>query len=104
MFENSEGQRVDPVPFVVVTGAGFLMCYSFLPVYLLSFGVRVPLAVVLTTGVFLALTAGAYRRLVADVRPALRTEVPSGARLQRIFYGALVVAGVFLLLTLLTTM
>ena len=103
MFENSEGQRVDPVPFAVVTGAAFLLCYSFLPVYFLSLGVRVPAAIVVTTGVFLALTAGAYRRLVTNVRPNLREVVPSGARRGRILYGALVVAGVFLLLTLLTT-
>ena len=100
MLRNSEGQTVDPVPFFVVTGALFLMCYSFLPVYFLSFGVQVLSAVVVTTGVFVTLTVGAYSRLVANVRPELREEVPSTMRLQRIFYGGLVLAGVLLLLTL----
>ena len=100
MLRDSEGRTVDPVPFFVVTGALFLMCYSFLPVYFLSFGVQVLSAVVVTTGVFVALTVGAYSRLVANVRPGLREEVPSAMRLQRIFYGGLVLASVLLLLTL----
>ena len=100
MLRNSEGQTVDPVPFSVVTGALFLLCYSFLPVYFLSFGVQVLSAVVVTTVVFVVLTVGAYSRLVASVRPELREEVPSAMRLQRIFYGGLILAGVLLFLTL----
>jgi len=100
MLRNSEGQTVDPVPFFVVTGALFLVCFSFLPVYFLSFGVQAPLAVVVTTGVFVALTVSAYSRLVVNVRPERRAEVPSAVRLQRLFYGGLILAGVLLFLTL----
>lgn len=103
MLENSEGRAVDPVPFAVLTAVSFLLCYSFLPVYLLSLGVRVPIAVAVATGVFVALTAGAYSRLVANARPELRAEVPPATRLQRIFYGGLILAAVFLLLTLAAT-
>lgn len=100
MLRNSEGQAVDPVPFIVVTGMAFLGCYSFFPVYCLSLGLQVPVALGVTTGIFLALAAGAYYRLVWNARPEVRTEVSPGLRLEHIFYGALVVTGVFLLLTI----
>jgi hypothetical protein len=100
VLRNSEGQAVDPVPFIVVTGMSFLGCYSFFPVYWLSLGFQIPVALGVTTGIFLALAAGAYYRLVWNARPEVRTEVSPGLRLEYIFYGALVVTGVFLLLTL----
>lgn len=91
---------MDPVPFLVVTGLSFLGCYSFFPVYFLTLGAQVPLAIVVTTGIFLALAAAAYNRLVRKARPELRGEVSPDLRLQQIFYRALVVTGVFMLLTL----
>lgn len=100
MLQNSEGQAVDPVPFIVVTGMSFLGCYSFFPVYCLSLGFRIPVALGVTTGIFLALATAAYYRLVWNARPEVRKEVSPGLRLEHIFYGALVVTGVFLLLTL----
>jgi hypothetical protein len=100
VLQNSEGERVDPVPFVVVTGMAFLVCYSFFPVYFLSFGVRLPVAIALTTGIFLALAVAAYSRLVRTVRPEIKQEVPAEVRLQKIFYYAIIVTGVFFLLTL----
>jgi hypothetical protein len=39
--------------------------------------------------------------MVWSARPDLRGEVPAGVRLQRLFYGAVAVGGVLLLLTLL---
>lgn len=102
MLRNREGETVDPVPFAVVTGLSFLGCYSFFPVYWLSFGFSTTAAVGATTVVFLALAGGAYYRLVWNARPDLRSEVSPGLRLEYIFYGALVVTGVFLLLTLVT--
>lgn len=100
MFQNSEGDPVDPVPFVVVTAMSFLVCYSFFPVYFISFGVRLPVAIALTTGIFLALAVGAYSRLVRSVRPEIKQEVPAEVRLQKIFYYAIIVTGIFFLLTL----
>jgi amino acid transporter len=98
---SSEEEAVDRVPFVVVTGMAFLVCYSFFPVYLVSLGLSTALAVVVTTGVFLPLAAVAYNRFVRDARPGVRREVPAGLRLESLVYHAIVVAGLFLLLTLL---
>ncbi|WP_267163989.1 hypothetical protein [Halovenus salina] len=100
MVQNSEGEPVDPVPFVVVTGMFFLVCYSFFPVYFLSLGVGLPAGLALTTSIFLALAAGAYNRLVRSFRPEVRREVPAEIRLQKIFYYAIIVTGVFLFLTM----
>jgi hypothetical protein len=99
VLRNSEGTSVDPVPFIVVTGLSFMGCYSFFPVYFLSFGLSVPVAVVVTTGIFGALAAGAYSRLVWNARPEIRDEVPAGLRLETFIYYALAAAGVLLLLT-----
>ncbi|MFC7058189.1 hypothetical protein [Halovenus salina] len=76
MVQNSEGEPVDPVPFVVVTGMFFLVCYSFFPVYFLSLGVGLPAGLALTTSIFLALAAGAYNRLVRSFRPEVRRRSP----------------------------
>jgi len=100
VLQNSEGERVDPVPFIVVTGMSFLVCYSFFPVYFLSFGVELPVAIALTTAIFLALAVVAYSRLVRSVRPEIKQEVPAEVRLQKIFYYAIIVTGIFFFLTL----
>lgn len=102
MFQNSEGKTVDPVPFCVVTGMAFLGSYSFFPVYFLSFGVPTPVALVITTGIFSVLAVCAYSRFVWNARPEIRREVSAGLRLEKMFYYALVVTGLFLLLTLVT--
>jgi hypothetical protein len=101
VLRNRDGRRVDPVPFVVVTGLAFLGCYSFLPVYCVSLGLSPSVAVGVTTAVFLPLAGGAYYRLVWTTRPAVRGEVSPGLRLEHIFYAALAVTGLLLLLTLL---
>jgi hypothetical protein len=100
---NPEEEPVDRVPFVVVTGVVFLLCYSFLPVYLLSLGLSAPLAVVATTVVFVPLAAGTYKRFVVDVHPEARREVPAGLRLESLAYHAALLTGLFLLLTLFMT-
>ena len=101
MFRNREGRPVDPVPFLVVTGLAFLGSYSFVPVYCLSLGLSMHVSTGTSTVVFLGLSAVTYHRMVWAARPDLQGEVPPGFRLQRLFYGVLVVVGVLLLLTLL---
>jgi len=100
MLRNREGRSVDPVPFLVVTGMGFLGTFSFVPVYCLALGVPVSVALLIATAVFVVLAAGAYYRLVWGARPEVKEEVSAGLRLENIFYMALVVTGVLLLLTL----
>lgn len=101
MLGNSDGDSVDPVPFLVVTGLSFLGAYSFFPVYFLTLGLSVQTALAAATGIFLTLAAAAYSRLVWNARPEATQEVDPGLRLEQIFYYAVVVTGLFLLLTLL---
>ena len=101
VLSNREGTRVDPVPFLVVSGLSLVGSLSFVPVYCLSLGLSMPVSVGAGVSVFLGLTAVAYHRMVWTARPELRGEVPPGLRLQRLVYGVLVAAGVLLLLTVL---
>ena len=101
VLRNREGTKVDPVPFLVVSGLSLLGSLSFVPVYCLSLGLSVPVSAGAGVAVFLGLSAVAYHRMVWTHRPDLRGEVPAAIRLQRLVYGVLVVAGVLLLMTLL---
>jgi len=96
---NNAGTAVDPVPFLVVGGLGFLVCYSCGPIYLLSYGLGLPGALALTTAVWVATTAVAYHRFVWTARPEIRSEIPPTLRLRRIGLGVLTVFAVLLLLT-----
>lgn len=91
---------VDPVPFLVVAALGFLVCYSFGPGYLLALGVDLRAAMVLSSVAVVGTTAFAYHRFVWAARPEVRSEVPATLRARRLLLGALVVAGVFALLSL----
>jgi len=101
VVRNRDGSRVDPVPYLVVTGLAFLGCFSFLPVYLRSLGVGLPASVAVAAAAFVGLAGVAYYRMVWTARPDLRGELPPGRRLQRLLYAALVVVGVLTALTLL---
>ena len=100
VFRNREGTRVDPVPYLVVTGLAFLGCFSFLPLYLRAAGVDLRAALAGSGVVFASLAALAYHRLVWTARPTLRGEVPPERRLRRVLHAALVVAAVLVGLTL----
>lgn len=81
---NTDGTPVDPVPFLVATALTFAVCYSFGPMYFVAFGVELPVAIVLSTGVFVAGTVLAYRSLVVHARPEMRGEISTYGRLRRI--------------------
>ncbi|WP_254536433.1 hypothetical protein [Halomarina litorea] len=99
-LRNSEGERVDPIPFLVATSTAFLVTFSFGPVYCLSLGLPLEVGLLACTLVFVGLTLAAHHRLVRQDRPALRGEVPPALRIRQLFYVALVATGVLLLLTL----
>jgi len=99
-LQNRWGTEVDPVPFLVVVLTAFATCYSFGPVYLLSFGLEQSVALVASTVVFLGSTTTAYHRLVWTYRPARREEVPVAARFRRLILSTLVIVGVIALLCL----
>lgn len=89
------------MPFLVVSGLSVLGSLSFVPVYCLALGLSMSVSVGAGVAVSLGLSAVAYHRMVWTASPELRGEVPPGIRLQKLVYGALLVAGVLLLLTLL---
>lgn len=86
-LRNARGDRVDPVPWLVVTAMAFLLCYAFVPIGLAEFGASPPIALGFTTALFLAVAAVAFDQLIWRARPDLREEIPSGLRLQRYILG-----------------
>jgi hypothetical protein len=99
-FRNREGSAVDPVPYLVVTSLLFLFCLSFGPAYCLALGSSLAAGLVASTLVFLVLAVGAYHQMVWVARPELHGAVPGTQRLQRLFYLAVLVALVFVTLSL----
>jgi len=99
-LENRWGSRVDAVPFAVVALTGLAICYSFGPVYLLTFGVTVPSALAASTGAYALVVVGAYYWLVWTYRPERRSEVPVGQRFRRLLLAMLAAVGLLVLLAL----
>ncbi|MFB6305328.1 MAG: hypothetical protein ABEH47_09185 [Haloferacaceae archaeon] len=98
-LRNRDGTPIDPWPFVVVAGCGVLPVLSFGPLYLGALGASLRASVAGSVAVSVAIVAGAYHRYVRNRRPRMRSEIPPGRRLQRLFYAALALIGVLLLLT-----
>lgn len=90
-LRNRQGVDVDPWPFLVVSGLAFLVVFSFGPVYLLSFGLSLSVALAVSAVVFFGLLGLAHHRLVRTVSPDLVGEVPASERLRRIVYWAVAV-------------
>ncbi|WP_436911149.1 hypothetical protein [Halosimplex marinum] len=99
-FRNREGEAVDPVPFLVVTGTAFAVAYSFGPGYFAALGLSLRGGVVASTGAFAAATAGTYYRLVWTLSPTRREEVPVGDRFERLVLATLACLGLLVLLAL----
>jgi len=99
-LRNRDGTAVDAVPFLVVSGLAFLVCFSFGPIYVLSLGLEGPIVFGLPTVACVVAVAAAYYRLVHTVRPELRGEIPPGQRIAGLFYAALVGAAVLVGLSL----
>ena len=97
MFQNRRGTAVDPVPFLVVAAMAFLLSFSAGPIYGLSFGLGLELALAVSAACWLVGVVVSYHRLVWTVRPNLRAHVPPSARLERIGFATLAF-GLFLLL------
>ncbi|WP_254273676.1 hypothetical protein [Haloarcula marina] len=87
MFRNCEGIAVDPVPFLVVTGLGFAVSFSFGPIYVMELGASFPVSLAAAAVATLGTAAVAYHRYVWTERPGLRGEIPAAARFRRLIYG-----------------
>jgi hypothetical protein len=99
-LRNRDGTPVDAVPFLVVVALAFLLTFSFGPIYAVAVGLSLPQGLSLSTGVFAAVSLGAYVRLVRRARPEIRAEIPPAQRLTRLFYGALCLALFLVLLSI----
>lgn len=98
--QNSVGTPVDPVPFIVVAGFGFLFCFGYGPFYLMELGAELEGALGWSAMLFYVTTGLAYYRFVWTARPARRSEVPAHLRLRRLVLGGVAAVGVLALLTL----
>ncbi|WP_348613460.1 hypothetical protein [Halobaculum rarum] len=100
-LRNREGDPVDPVPFLVVAGMGFMIVFSAGPIYLMAlFGVDVATALAGSAAAFLPVAIVAYHQLVRSARPDLRGELPASWRFRRLWYAAIAFGLLLVLLTL----
>ncbi|WP_280586397.1 hypothetical protein [Halorubrum sp. Boch-26] len=83
---NRHGDRVDPVPFLVVVGLAFAFALSFGPLYGLAYGLALPASVAVSTLAFAVAAAVAYHRLVRCAPPLDAGPLPPGPRLARLLY------------------
>ncbi|WP_135302135.1 hypothetical protein [Haloarcula amylovorans] len=90
MIRNRNGTPVDPVPFLVVSGLGVAVSFSFGPIYVMEFGASLPFSLSIAGLVALGTAAVAYHRYVWTARPELRSEIPADVRLGRLLYGMVV--------------
>ncbi|MXR42871.1 hypothetical protein GRX01_16175 [Halobaculum sp. WSA2] len=98
---NREGDPVDPVPFLVIAGMGFMILLSAGPIYLMAlFGVDVTTALAGSAAAFVPVALVAYHRLVRSARPALREELPTSWRFRRLWYAAIAFGLLLVLLSL----
>ena len=100
MFRNRHGTAVDPVPFLVVAALAFLVSFSVGPIYGLSFGLPLDLAIVASAICCAVAVLGSYHQMVWTARPDLRAEIPPSDRLVRIGYAAVAFGLILVLLSL----
>ena len=100
MLRNRYGTAVDPVPFLIVAATEFLLALSVGPIYGVSFGLPLELAVATSAACWLCGAAAAYHRLVWTARPERREHVPASGRLERLGLATLTAVLVLLLLSL----
>lgn len=87
-LSNRHGSPVDPLPFLVVTLTGGMVCFACGPPYLLAAGVAFGPAVVATSVLAVLVAWGSYYELVWTSTGPRDVDRPAGPRLQRIGYAA----------------
>lgn len=95
-LRNREGDRVDPMPWVVTVSLGFMLLFSIGPIYLHEYGLDPLPSMIALTVIFLGVIVISYWRFVHTVRPDLRGEIPPDVRIERLFYAIL--AGILVLI------
>jgi len=95
---NRDGEPVDGVPFLVLTGIVGMLALSLGPLYGMAYGVPVAYSVAVSAGVTAVVAAVAFHRLVWLAPPSWVT-IPPEVRFQRLFYIAVAFGAVLLGLT-----
>ncbi len=85
-LRNRQGTPVDPVPFLVVVGLSFMLLLSFGPLYGQALGTSLDVAIAVSFGLFLSVSALAYYWQVWTSVPAAVDGVPASVRGERLFY------------------
>ena len=97
-LSNRRGESIDPVPFVVVAGLASMILLSFGPLYGLAFGLSLSVALFVSIALAAAVTGLSFYWQVWQATPL--KEAPTEMRLERLFYGGLAFAVIFVTLTL----
>jgi hypothetical protein len=99
-FHNRRGEPIDPVPFGVSVGLGFMLAFSIGPIYGQAYGISAGASLAWSAGAFLVVTLVAYVQLVHHA-PALDAgPLPPGPRFERLLYAALGFGAVLVGITL----
>ena len=99
-LRNRNGTAVDGVPFLVVSAMGFLVTFSFGPLYGSALGFSLTTAIAGSAVAFGITVGAAYYRLIWQARPDLEGEIPADQRLVRLFYAAVALGLLLVLLAL----
>jgi len=98
--QNRRGEPVDPVPFVVATGLGFMLAFSIGPIYGGAYGISRAASLGWSACGFLLIVAIAYTQLIAGAPAVDAGPLPPGPRFERLLYAAIGFAVVLIGLTL----
>lgn len=97
---NRHGERIDPVPFLVTVGLTFMLTLSLGPLYGLSYGLTLASSLALSTLAFAGTVVVAYYQLVRFAPAIDAGPLPTGPRVERLFYAGIALGVVFVALTL----
>lgn len=97
---NRRGEPVDPVPFLVSAGLGFMLAFSIGPIYGLAYGLSLSAALVASGLAFAGIAAVAYAQFVRGAPPIDAGPLPAEPRFERLLYAALALGAVLAGLTL----
>jgi hypothetical protein len=99
-LRNRRGEPIDPVPFGVSVGLGFMLAFSIGPIYGQAYGISTGASLGWSAGAFLVMTLIAYAQFVHRA-PALNAgPLPPGPRFERLLYAAIGFGAVLVGITL----
>lgn len=97
---NRDGDRVDPVPFLVVTALSAMVLVSFGPIYLNAFGLPFRIGLAVSGAGTLIAAIVSYHQLIWTHDPARLATIPAESRFRRLLYAIAILVGVVVLLSI----